>query len=143
MNGPTMGIGEAARRTQLSVDAIRFYERCALMPPPYRSPARYRQFTAADVERLRFIRRAQVLGFSLREIRQLSELLTGAAGNCAQVRDLLRIKVADVRRRRRHLQSLEAALSRALARCQRELRRHDPPTTECPVLRQLSPEEDQ
>lgn len=133
MGSAAIQIGEAARRAALSVDAIRFYERCRLLPPPPRSPARYRLFSGADVERLRFIRRAQAMGFSLREIRQLAELRAGAGDNCAAVRDLLGAKLADVRARRRQLQSLERELAGALGRCRRELRRRPSPTA-CPVL---------
>src|SRR4051812_40268424 len=69
-------IGEVARRTALSVDSIRFYERQRLLPAPERSEGRFRLYTSADIERLQFIREIQGLGFTLREIKELLDLRT-------------------------------------------------------------------
>lgn len=65
-------IGELARWAGMTADGIRFYEKCALLPKAPRRTERFRLYTALDLERVRFIRRMQTLGFSLREIRQLS-----------------------------------------------------------------------
>lgn len=117
-----MRIGEAARQAALSVDAIRFYERRALLPEAPRTAGRFRLYSQKDVARLRFIRRAQAMGFALREIQPLLELRERDAGVCAPVRELLRAKLAEVRARRRQLQALESELGAALRRCERELR---------------------
>ena len=63
-----MLIGQVAQSTGLSIDRSRFYEKQALVPHPQRTPARYRVYDEQDVERLRFISRAQNLGFSLQEV---------------------------------------------------------------------------
>ena len=68
---PTFQIGELAKRTDLSIDAIRFYERRKLLPPASRSAGRFRLYTPDAIERLRFVRRMQGLGFSLQEIKEL------------------------------------------------------------------------
>lgn len=70
----TFQIGELARRTALSIDAIRFYERRKLLPPASRSAGRFRLYTPGDIERLRFVRQMQHLGFSLEEIKELMSI---------------------------------------------------------------------
>jgi len=72
-----MQIGEVADRTALTVDAIRFYEKRNLLPKAGRSTGRFRLYTEDTIERLRFIRQMQGLGFSLREIRELIDLRSG------------------------------------------------------------------
>src|SRR5437879_5200131 len=67
-------IGELSRRSHLTVDAIRFYERRNLLPTPIRTTGRFRLYTDNDVERVRFIRQMQMLGFSLAEITRLAQL---------------------------------------------------------------------
>ena len=84
---PTFQIGELARRTALSIDAIRFYERRKLLPRAFRSAGRFRLYTSDDIERLRFVQRMQRLGFSLEEIKQLMTIRAERAHACAAVRD--------------------------------------------------------
>jgi DNA-binding transcriptional MerR regulator len=131
----TMQIGEVAKRTALSVDAIRFYERRALLPKALRSAGRFRLYSGDDVARLAFIREMQGLGFSLGEIRQLLDLREHRLDACHQVRDLLKMKLEKARSKIRDLQRLERELALDLRKCHRELKhreRHAPRT--CPVL---------
>src|SRR5229473_867529 len=92
-----MQIGEVAERTALTVDAIRFYERRRLLPKATRSTGRFRLYTEDAIERLRFIRQMQGLGFSLREVGELIELRTHKVDACEAVRELLKTKVSSVR----------------------------------------------
>jgi DNA-binding transcriptional MerR regulator len=87
----TMQIGEAAKRTALTVDAIRFYEKRSLLPKPPRTAGRFRLYGDDDVARLDFIRQMQGLGFSLREVRQLLDLRGHPLNACHEVRDLQRM----------------------------------------------------
>jgi DNA-binding transcriptional MerR regulator len=80
-----MRIGEVARRTGLTVHALRFYERKGLLPRAARGPSNYRQFTARSIERLTFIREAQELGFTLSEVRTFVDLRNTPMG-CAELR---------------------------------------------------------
>src|SRR5262245_33524595 len=96
-------IGRVAAETGMSVDAIRFYEKQRLLEHPARSEGGFRMFNAKDVQRIRFIRCAQQLGFSLLEIRELLFLQLGGERTCSHVRDLLRAKVATVHERIREL----------------------------------------
>lgn len=92
-----MQIGKVAARTGLTVDAIRFYERQRLLERPHRSEGGFRLFSAEDVRRIQFVRRAQHLGFSLQEIRELMALQRDGGTACLHVRDLLRVKIEAVR----------------------------------------------
>jgi MerR family copper efflux transcriptional regulator len=81
-----MQIGGLAKRTALTVDAIRFYEKRRLLPKPMRSAGRFRVYGEDDIERLNFIRQMHGLGFSLREIRELTDLRTRKVDACESVR---------------------------------------------------------
>src|SRR5712692_7686190 len=133
-----MQIGAVGKRIGLSVDAIRFYERNALLPRPPRSPGGYRQYGENDLETLAFIRRVQGLGFKLREIRGLLSLRGNRLQPCAPVRRRLREKLADVQRKLADLQRLEHELRLALRSCNRELRKRP---AHCPILRETNKSE--
>ena len=107
---PTFQIGELAKRTALSIDAIRFYERRKLLPPAFRSPGRFRLYTTGDIERLRFVQRMQRLGFSLEEIKQLMAIRGNKAHACAAVRQFLKTKLDGVTAKIREFQQLETEL---------------------------------
>jgi len=119
----------------MTVDAIRFYEKRGLLPKAQRSAGRFRVYSLHDLERVRFIRQMQGLGFSLREIRELVELRGQKAEACETVRKLLQEKLAATRAKARQLRQLEAELIADLRKCDEELRhrrRHN--TGPCPVL---------
>ena len=128
-----MQIGIVAKRIGLSVDAIRFYERSALLPRPPRTQGGFRQYGENDVETLAFIRRVQGLGFKLSEIRGLLNLRGTRLQPCAPVRRRLEEKLADVRRKLAELQKLEHELRLALRSCNKELRKRP---AHCPILRE-------
>lgn len=128
-----MQIGAAAKRIGLTVDAIRFYERNALLPRAPRTTGGFRKYNESDVETLAFIRRAQGLGFKLSEIRNLLNLRSNRMQPCAPVRRRLQAKLADVRQKLANLRHLEHELRLALRSCDRELRKHP---AHCPILRE-------
>src|SRR6266849_5901393 len=130
-----MQIGTVAKRIDLSVDAIRFYERSALLPRPPRTQGGFRQYGENDVETLVFIRRVQGLGFKLSEIRGLLNLRGSRLQPCAPVRRRLEEKLVDVRGKLADLQKLEHELRLALRSCNRELRKRP---AHCPILRDTS-----
>ena len=127
-----MHIGSMAKRSGLTPDAIRFYERNALLPKPPRTEGGFRQYGENDVETLAFIRRMQGLGFTLDEIRGLLNLRGSRLQPCAPVRRRLEAKLADVRRKLADLRSLERELRLALHSCDKELRKLG---VHCPILR--------
>jgi DNA-binding transcriptional MerR regulator len=139
-------IGRVSEQTGLSVDAIRFYEKQRLLERPPRTEGGFRMFHAQDVQRILFIRRAQQLGFSLPEIRELLVLQRDEGETCSHVRDLLRAKLGSVHEKIRELGILEQQLTKSLRKCERKLKaagttNHD----RCPVLQAISdrgPDED-
>ncbi|MEZ5465675.1 MAG: heavy metal-responsive transcriptional regulator [Lysobacteraceae bacterium] len=131
-----MRIGELARRSGLSADAIRFYESQKLLPPTRRSAAGYRQFGDDDLRRLNFIRRAKRLGFTLPEIGELLALSASQDDDMGALRDNVAQKLADVERRLAELRRVKNALRGLLDDCpgHGELR-------DCPILSALGDDE--
>jgi DNA-binding transcriptional MerR regulator len=86
MSAKTFRIGELAKWTHVPVDTIRYYEKLGLLAPAVRTRSGYRSFGPASAERLRFIRHAQGLGFTLEEIGELLELRLEPGGSCPEVR---------------------------------------------------------
>lgn len=128
-------IGNVARQTGLSVDAIRFYEREGLLRVAMRSVGNFRLYEASDVEQLQFIRRSQELGFSLQEIRELLIIRNERTEACTHVRDLIVNKLQAVRSRLEQLTNLQHQLERALETCAGTLAKSaDQEHESCPVL---------
>ena len=117
----------------MSVDAIRFYERNALLRQAPRTQGGFRQYGEDDLETLAFIRRVQGLGFKLDEIRSLLSLGGSRLQPCAPVRRRLQEKLADVQRKVADFQRLEGELRLALRSCDKELRKSP---AHCPILRE-------
>ncbi len=132
-------IGKVAERTGLSIDTIRFYQKIGLVKQPARSEGGFRLFDDGDMKDLAFIKKAQELGFSLTEIKQLSILNQDHGHACSQVRDLLEGKLRDVHEKAAQLSRLEAELHKALRKCNRDLRsdRRSAHGECCPVLKAL------
>jgi MerR family mercuric resistance operon transcriptional regulator len=132
-------IGKVAELTGLSIDTIRFYQKIGLVKQPARSEGGFRLFTDADMKDLVFIKKAQELGFSLTQIKQLSILNQENDHACSQVRDLLESKLRDVREKAAQLSRLEAELNKALRKCNRGLRSRQKSAHGdcCPVLKAL------
>lgn len=132
-------IGKVSEQTGLSIDAIRFYEKQRLLDRPPRTEGGFRLFSAQDIERIQFIQRAQQLGFSLPEIRELLILRRGDGEACSHVRDLLRGKVAAVRYKIAELGVLEEQLTKSLRKCERQLKVSGDSHTECcPVIEAIA-----
>src|SRR5919106_328678 len=111
-------IGEAARAAGVGVETVRFYERRGLIARPPKPPdGGFRRYPPETIERLRFIRQAQGLGFSLREIEELLSLRADPATDCGQVRERAVIKLEDVERRIGELECFRRALQELIAAC--------------------------
>jgi MerR family mercuric resistance operon transcriptional regulator len=100
-----------AAQAGVNPQTLRYYERRGLLPAPSRSPGGYRAYPHGAVRRVRFIKRAQDLGFSLAEVESLLHLADGGPADCDQVRVLAEEKVADLGRRVAKLQALRAGLA--------------------------------
>lgn len=130
-----MQIGEVAKLTALTVDAIRFYERRALLPKAPRTVGRFRLYSHEDIARLAFIKQMQGLGFSLREVRQLLDVREHRLDACDEVKELLQTKLETARSKIRELERLERELVLDLQKCNRELKhRENHARRHCPIL---------
>lgn len=132
-------IGKVAEQTGLSIDTIRFYQKIGLVKQPVRSEGGFRLFSETEIHDLVFIQKAQELGFSLTEIKQLSVLNQQPDHACSEVRGLLISKLKDVREKVNQLLRLEGELKKALRKCTRDLRSNKGSQHEdrCPVLETL------
>jgi Hg(II)-responsive transcriptional regulator len=109
-------IGQVARQSNVGVETIRFYERQGLIPPPPRRSSGYRSYTQEVIQRIRFIRRAKELGFTLPEIGELLAL-RDSNGACHDVRPLLQRKQIEVKEKLQALDKINASLERLLGQC--------------------------
>jgi len=131
----TMGIGKIASRAGVSVDTVRYYEKNGLLSPASRLASGYRRYDELQLRRLRFIREAQKLGFSLRDVRELLGL--------SRQRDVTRVKraaekkLADVEARIAALERVRNGLGKLVAACPGHGQARD-----CPILKALGEEFD-
>ena len=109
-------IGDLAQRTGLTAPTIRYYESIGLLPAASRSSTGYRRYTDASVEELRFIRKAQALGFSLEEIADILKLSRAGSTPCSHVLDLARRHLAAVDERIRQLATFRDLLAGEVAK---------------------------
>jgi MerR family mercuric resistance operon transcriptional regulator len=135
--GTALQIGQVARKTGLSIDAIRFYEKEGLLPPPSRTEGGYRLYREREVADLEFIQKAQQLGFSLNEIRELFSIQRHPEEVCVHVRDLIVEKLSVIREKIAELQMLETDLTGALRQCRKALRQAEHRDS-CPVLEEIA-----
>jgi DNA-binding transcriptional MerR regulator len=125
-------IGEIATHSGVSVDTVRYYERLKLLPRAARSSGGFRIFPSETVERIRFIKQAQEIGFSLGEIKQLFST-GGGSKQCRAVREFLLEKLSDLETKIEQMQSFKDVLTGHLTDCERELKTHGEQAA-CPVL---------
>jgi len=130
----SMGIGALAKRAGVRIDTVRYYERNALLMPRVRLASGYRRYSELELARLRFIRRAQGLGFSLKEVRDL--LAISAQRDVARVRRTARKKLDDIEQRMAALQRVRDGLTSLIAACPGHGRAAD-----CPILKALDGED--
>jgi DNA-binding transcriptional MerR regulator len=132
----TMTVGIPARRAGVKIDTIRYYERRALLPKSPRTEAGYRTFTEEAVQRLRFIKHAQVLGFTLSEVKQLLTLRLTPGKTCDDVRSRAEAKTAEIERKIRSLEAMKWALQQLVSVC-----KSDGPAIKCSFLENLNKED--
>ena len=121
---------ELAKRGGVNLETIRYYERRGLLSPPARSTAGYRLFTSADAKRVRFIKRAQELGFSLNEILELLNLKVAPTARQGDVLKLAEAKIADLEERIESLRAMKRALQKLTTACCGG----EAALSECPIL---------
>jgi MerR family copper efflux transcriptional regulator len=130
-----MRIGQVAAGAAVNVETVRCYERTGMLPVPARAVSGYRQYDVEAVKRIRFIKHAQALGFSLKEIRDLLALRVRHGAACGAIERRTRNKIALIDDKLRELTALRRTLKGLVASC--EARKT---TTERPVLETLETE---
>jgi Hg(II)-responsive transcriptional regulator len=125
-------IGQVAAAADVNIQTIRYYERRGLFAAPRRTPSGYREYAADAVSRLRFIKHAQELGFSLKEIQELLGLRVRHGAACNAVERKTREKIGLVQQRIRDLQRMKRTLERLAVACATKR-----PTDDCPILEAL------
>src|SRR5438876_10668309 len=131
-----LSIGQVARRAGVGVETVRFYEREGLLEEPPRRASGYRQYSEQVVARLHFIKRAQQLGFSLKEVTELLLLRVDAQTSCDEVKQRTDAKLAEVEQKLVELQRMRQALLQVAPLCT-----GPGPTGRCPMLEALVQQE--
>lgn len=131
---PTFSIGQLATRAGVAIDTVRYYERNQLLAPASRLASGYRRYGEVELKRLRFIRRAKALGFTLADIRDLLSL--SSEQNVAKVRRAAQAKLADVEQRLAEIRRVRDGLKKLIAACPGHGRAED-----CPILNALQRDE--
>ena len=129
----TFGIGQLAKCADVAIDTVRYYERNGLLPPSGRLASGYRRYGEIELKRLRFIRRAKVLGFSLEDIRGL--LTLSDEHNVAKIKTKAQAKLADIEQRIVEFERIRDGLRTLITACPGHGR-----ADACPILNALTQE---
>jgi MerR family copper efflux transcriptional regulator len=130
----SMGIGALATRAGVSIDTVRYYEKSGLLAPQVRLASGYRRYSELQLSRLRFIRRAQTLGFTLKDVRELLGL--SRQRDVARVKRAAEKKLAEVEQKILALQRIRSGLAELVTACPGHGQAND-----CPILNALAAEE--
>ena len=128
--------GELARRCGVNFETVRYYEARGLIPKPARTASNYRVYDQEAVRRVHFVKRAQDLGFTLEEIRELLSLRAAPRARCAEVYARAEAKLADIDAKLRSLRSMRRALAKLMDEC-----KGGTGTSDCPILETLEEDE--
>lgn len=128
----TLTIGRLARAASVNTETVRYYQTRKLLPIPNRGSGAFRHYPSNLVERIRFIKRAQELGFSLDEIRELLRLNDGA--DRVSIRKIAAVRLEQIESKLKDLSRMRSALSGLIEAC-----RQTPSAEPCPIIQALAP----
>lgn len=128
----SLTIGLLAKRAEVNIETVRYYERRGLIPKPPRQESGYRQYPEETIARIQFIKHAKELGFSLKEILELLSLRVNANATCADVKRRAESKIADIEEKLHALQRMKKTLTKLAKEC-----RGRGPINECSMLEAL------
>jgi Hg(II)-responsive transcriptional regulator len=123
---------EVAAQAQVNTQTLRYYERRGLLPAPERTSSGYRAYTADSVRVVRFVKRAQQLGFTLTDIEELLHLADGGPASCEEAKMMARARIADLQQRIAQLVGMRDALARLVDTCEQPRAERD-----CPILHEI------
>ncbi|WP_333894232.1 MerR family transcriptional regulator [Mycolicibacterium gadium] len=127
-----MRTSEVAAAAHVNTQTLRYYERRGLLPQPQRTPSGYRAYTADAVRVVRFVKRAQQLGFTLDDIEELLHLAGGGPASCDDAKTMARSRIADLQHRIADLAGMRDALARLVDTCDQPRAQRD-----CPILHDI------
>lgn len=122
-------IGEVAKKSQVGVETVRFYEREGLIGLPERNGSGYRQYSESVIKQIQFIQHAKTLGFSLKEIGELIKLKSTRGARCKSIKLTAKAKIADIQEKIDALERMKTALEPLVAQC-----KSSDPISDCPIL---------
>lgn len=128
-----MKIGELGKQCRVNIDTIRYYERQGLLPQPQRRTSGYRHYSSSDVERLRFVRRAKALGFTLEEIKELLAISDHREDDMADLKAAAAAKLNDVEAKLAELTRVRDGLHTLIEACPGK-----GALAQCPILNALA-----
>jgi MerR family transcriptional regulator, mercuric resistance operon regulatory protein len=121
-----------AAQAQVNTQTLRYYERRGLLPEPERTASGYRAYSVDAVRLVRFVKRAQQLGFTLDDIQELLHLAGGGPASCEAAKTMARSRIADLERRIQELAGMRDALARLVDTCERPRKDRD-----CPLMHDI------
>ncbi|HEX3545318.1 MAG TPA: MerR family DNA-binding protein [Mycobacterium sp.] len=127
-----MRTSEVAAQADVNAQTLRYYERRGLLPEPGRSPSGYRAYGADAVRLVRFVKRAQALGFTLSDIEELLHLAGGGPASCEEAKAMARTRITDLDQRITELVGMRDALTQLVSTCAQPRDQRD-----CPILRDI------
>lgn len=127
-----MRTSEVAAAAHVNAQTLRYYERRGLLPEPQRTRSGYRAYTPDAVRVVRFVKRAQQLGFTLDDIEELLHLADGGPASCEDAKTMARTRIADLQRRIEDIVGMRDALARLVDTCDQPRAQRD-----CPILRDI------
>ncbi len=128
----SLTISRVASEAGVNVQTLRYYERRGILEEPARTPGGYRQYDPEAITRIRFIKRAQDLGFTLEEVQELLNLRVEHGEACSTVEGKARAKLTHVEQKLRELRRMRTVLKDLIGACERR-----EPTADCPILQTL------
>jgi len=135
LNSNTYKIGKTAELAGVNRETIRYYERIQLISPPARRRSGYREFSQIHIDQIRFIKRAQELGFTLSEIKELLELKVSDDFTCSEIKEQAEVKYHEVISKIKDLKNIRNTLLNLIDSCS-----GDGPKGDCPILGALEGE---
>ena len=120
---------ELAKKCGVNIEALRYYEKRRLLDPPRRTSSGYRIYSNTDITRVHFIKNAQKLGFSLKEILELLRLQVDKEKSCERAMKRAQTKLEDIENKIKTLKVIKKALKELIQQCEETV-----PTTSCPIL---------
>lgn len=132
MESTELTIGQVAKQGGVNLQTVRYYERRGLISPKGRRDSGYRFYTEEAIKKIQFIKNAQALGFTLREIMQLLRLQVSDTARCGYIKRKAASKLEDIRTKMKGLKTLEKVLEDLIGAC-----RSGTTTDQCPILKSL------